>query len=937
MKKLMFATALVASAAAFADPSALNAISFEGYSENDTFTNGTPEKDEAGEDKSGNPFFYFDGEGDGSSVKLFTTGDAGAVTAPKRPFYFQRVSPAEKYLELSTEGGTLWRSINPISATGTPTTYGLGPAQDIANDGTYLDTLVQFTPTEDGGAPELDAADKLAIWLNVDGNGVTNLMVKAGSYDDEGARAENGASYVLSGKTVVDKVWYRLTIKAVDNILPDNEYYKVPGFQVFIDGQEMSATNSPLSTVWLASLQEGEVLSAAQVTELSSGKYLPSRLAGENGVTSTLQGVGFKGSGALDDIVWTEENPFQTPAGIDFSLTWPSGLTAVSYTIGNGSAESLTGETSPFAVPGLAAGDTVYFLVQNADGAQKTLSATAADGEGIDATGTTFTWADYLGDAVAGAYTIDDADDLDMLRKGVLSGLATSNETFKQTANIDMTSAAAFAGIGVYAADPTAGTPFRGTYDGQGFKIANVTMTARNYGGVFNQINGGTVRNLTVQNITVPNDASGEYGFAIVGNAGNGATLEGLVMEGSILSAAKPGTHNVAGIVVRACGGGTGTLIKDCTNNASLYGDYTKLGGICALTQHKQAGGPVTFDGCVNNGALTSARTSEANAASAITGIAGIVGYTADATVLKDCVNNGTITVALANQKVGELVGSGGVESGSLTDAGGNKADATKKMLHTRSAVTNFLYATVDNGVATTVLPPLTAGTTYLLEGNVAASETPVFTLAAAGDTIAFDTALGYTFAGTVDGAQGLTVTDATVGTVTTYTAAAAGGDDYVVEIDGSDVVVTPSAEDLAVVQAAVIAGGGTLDVTDVAAVNAAMAAPIGTTGIPSWQALFLGLPPTEAGLESFKIDSITIGADGKVTVALPDGVDPKVGRGVTITLKLMGSNDLSSWTQIETAGGTDNKTFAPVQPGLGETKKFYKVVVEFAGSSAQN
>ena len=146
--------------------------------------------------------------------------------------------------------------------------------------------------------------------------------------------------------------------------------------------------------------------------------------------------------------------------------------------------------------------------------------------------------------------------------------------------------------------------------------------------------------------------------------------------------------------------------------------------------------------------------------------------------------------------------------------------------------------------------------------------------------------------------------------------------------------VVTPSAQDLAIVQAAVIAGGGTLDVNDVAAVNAALAAPIGTTGIPSWQALFLGLSPTEAGLESFKIDSISIAADGKVTVALPAGVEPMTGRGVDITLKLMGSTDFSTWTQIETAGGEDNKTFAPVTPGSGETKKFYKVVVEFAASS---
>ena len=163
-----------------------------------------------------------------------------------------------------------------------------------------------------------------------------------------------------------------------------------------------------------------------------------------------------------------------------------------------------------------------------------------------------------------------------------------------------------------------------------------------------------------------------------------------------------------------------------------------------------------------------------------------------------------------------------------------------------------------------------------------------------------------------------------------------AGGDDYKVVIGGADVVVTPSAEDLAAVQAAVIAGGGTLDVTDVDAVNAALAAPIGTTGIPSWQALFLGLPPTEAGLESFKIDSISFDEDGNVVVELPDTVDPKTGRGVDITIKLKSADTPNAvdWTDVESASGT---TFAPFAPGSTDTKKFYKVVVEFAGSSAQN
>ena len=773
MKKLMFATALVASVAAFADPAvlqagsqeamaaptAINAISFEGYGTDATLgVNGVAEKTEDPQsqyDKGVAYFCYKGGDQDGSLVKAFGTGE-GEIAAPNitRPTYFAS-DTNNKYLELSTEGGILWRSINPVQGQGA--NCELGAATNITADGIYLDTLMQFTPTEDGNTPDYDADnDKLVIWLNIDSSGaapVTNLMVRAAVINADGDPTPT--TFTITNKTASAGEWYRVTIKAFPDISGGDE---IPGFQIRLDGDVLMSDTPTLDSDYLeikADSEYGE--------ELKNGALFASLLGTDS--SPTLQAIGFKGSGALDDIVWTVDAPSYPAASIDFTLTWPSGVTPVSYTVDGGEAVPLSGETSPFAVPNLAGGEAIVFTFTNADGVTKTMNATAADDGDIDASTATYEWPEYLGAAVDGAYTIDDAHDLDMLRRGVDAGIATTGETFKQTANIDMTSEAAFAGIGVYNANPTSGTPFAGTYDGQGFKIENVTMLNRNYGGVFNQINGGTVKNLTVSNITVSATATGEYGFAIIGNVGNGATLQGLVMEGSILSAAKPGTHNVAGIVVRACGGSeNGTLIKDCTNNASLYGNYTKLGGICALTQHKQDGGPVTFDGCVNNGSLTSARTE-----TGITGIAGIVGYTADATVLKNCVNNGTITVALANQKVGELVGSGGVESGSLTDAGGNKADATKKMLHTRSNVTGFLYATVDNGVATTVLPPLTVGTTYLLESNVAASETPVATLTAVGDSISFDTALGYTFAGTVasSGAAGFPVATTADGVIT--------------------------------------------------------------------------------------------------------------------------------------------------------------------------
>ncbi len=237
-------------------------------------------------------------------------------------------------------------------------------------------------------------------------------------------------------------------------------------------------------------------------------------------------------------------------------------------------------------------------------------------------------------------YQIPDVASLKALQKAVAAGYG-ADKCYVQTADIDMTEAGAFAGIGVYAANPTAGTPFTGTYDGGNFKISNVTMTGRNYGGIFNQVNGGTIKNLTVENISTE-ATSGEFGYAIVGNAGNGATLENLTAAGSFLSSKTPATHNAAGIVVRVCGGGeNGTLIKNCTNNAAIYGAYTKLGGICAIAQHKVGSTPVTFQNCSNTGALDISYVNEKEDA---TGFAGILAYSADDAVLEGCSNTGTLT-----------------------------------------------------------------------------------------------------------------------------------------------------------------------------------------------------------------------------------------------------------------------------------------------------
>ena len=160
----------------------------------------------------------------------------------------------------------------------------------------------------------------------------------------------------------------------------------------------------------------------------------------------------------------------------------------------------------------------------------------------------------------------------------------------------------------------------------------------------------------------------------------------------------------------------------------------------------------------------------------------------------------------------------------------------------------------------------------------------------------------------------------------------------YEVSIGGSPVSISLSDAEVQAFGSALLAAGFTgYDLSTVSGVNTALAMTIGTSGVPAWQAFFLGLPLTEAGLESFKIDSIAFDEDGKVVVTLDDDVVPLVGHGVTITLNLKGSADLSTWTQIETAtitsGETNSVDFDPVTPAAGETKKFYKVTVDFTST----
>ncbi|MDD6029700.1 MAG: hypothetical protein PUE68_02665, partial [Kiritimatiellae bacterium] len=225
-------------------------------------------------------------------------------------------TPGSNYLNLSTEGGTLWRSVNPNSAN-------LGAEETITAAGIYVDTMVQFTATEGDDTPEVGSDDQIAIWLKSDGEGNTCLCVRAAQAHDTGTSSTfEPKTYVLADTgSVKAGQWYRLTVKAIadaDQRMALNESYStgITGFQIYLDGELLHTEDKTYTEGYMGLacdagewgwLTVGQDADDKVIALLESGSVFPS-LKGE--VTSaTFQAVGFKGSGAIDDLKLTDENP----------------------------------------------------------------------------------------------------------------------------------------------------------------------------------------------------------------------------------------------------------------------------------------------------------------------------------------------------------------------------------------------------------------------------------------------------------------------------------------------------------------------------------------------------------------------------------------------------------------------------------------------------
>ena len=182
--------------------------------------------------------------------------------------------------------------------------------------------------------------------------------------------------------------------------------------------------------------------------------------------------------------------------------------------------------------------------------------------------------ADFAGvGTAANPYKIQNVNDLKKLAENVKNGTDYEGKYFKQTADIDLEDKEwTPIGTKVYTGEfgQSETRHFKGTFDGDGHQIANLTITGRNeYVGLF-----GYVRNATIQNCNVAGEVSG-YNFAggIVGAVdGKTNNILNCSFQGNVTGNVYVG--GIVGQVQNQC------EVSSCYAIGTVHGGNDKVGGI---------------------------------------------------------------------------------------------------------------------------------------------------------------------------------------------------------------------------------------------------------------------------------------------------------------------------------------------------------------------
>ena len=182
-------------------------------------------------------------------------------------------------------------------------------------------------------------------------------------------------------------------------------------------------------------------------------------------------------------------------------------------------------------------------------------------------------------------YTISTAKELEGFRDFVNSGTGLEGKTVYLGNDIDLNGSETNQWIPL----GNLNIPFKGTFDGQGYKISGICINNpnENYQGLFGYIENATISNLAVDgNITGKGSVGG-----ISGAIGTSAIIENCYNAGTVT-----GNGRVGGISGSA---GTSATIQNCYNTGAVTGNSSSVGGISGDNLS------VTIENCYNIGAVT--------------------------------------------------------------------------------------------------------------------------------------------------------------------------------------------------------------------------------------------------------------------------------------------------------------------------------------------
>ena len=279
-----------------------------------------PSKGDDGVSEQGTRYWYTASADAQTLVISNYTGE----TLPAVPDIFANDSSNAKYLHLDTSS-PLFRSAKPNAQSTAFEGVGIG-------DGIYLDTLVKFTAADAPFEADLTDGDKIAIEYvdqttddTID-DPIKGFVIRAGRTVGEDF---GQANYFAAAPADFDvSAWHRLTVRSIADV-GDGQV----GFVIYLDGD----VNNPLAydTEFDAGFGTLDKAVAEKFYNNSLHALYPSAVDSQGTGGSEISAVSFSGTGCIDDVVFTTTTPnfIQQGESVVVSFVADAGVTAISVEV----------------------------------------------------------------------------------------------------------------------------------------------------------------------------------------------------------------------------------------------------------------------------------------------------------------------------------------------------------------------------------------------------------------------------------------------------------------------------------------------------------------------------------------------------------------------------------------------------------------------------